>query len=249
MGRPSIGGRPGGPGGMGGGGGGGPRPSPGGGGGAYNANNPPGGAFRAPNGGSAPGEGGGGGGGRRGLGAIASGVRTPNDRYGDGRPPGGRRPEEGGGRYDVGPGPGARGGGYGARGGGGGAFEEGRRGGRGGAPPPSVPTPEAGGRVNNLRYEERDYGEYVSNLRRGVRPGSGPGPGPPGDVVALRNLEDEVERLRTENDLLKRSCQDLLNNFNELSNRLFDVDESLKKVAKVFPSEDEMESLEWLTRR
>jgi len=49
--------------------------------------------------------------------------------------------------------------------------------------------------------------------------------------------------------LLKRSCQDLMNNFNELSNRLFDVDESLKNVAKVFPSEDEMESLEWLLRR
>jgi hypothetical protein len=41
----------------------------------------------------------------------------------------------------------------------------------------------------------------------------------------------------------------MMNNFNELSNRLFDVDECLKKVAKVFPSEDEMESLEWLMRR
>jgi Tfp pilus assembly protein PilO len=65
----------------------------------------------------------------------------------------------------------------------------------------------------------------------------------------MRDLEEEVERLRTENALLKRSCRDMMNNFNELSNRLFDVDECLKKVAKVFPSEDEMESLEWLMRR
>ena len=56
-------------------------------------------------------------------------------------------------------------------------------------------------------------------------------------------LDEEVERLRKENTLLKRSCQDFMNTFNELSNRLFDVDESLKKVAKVFPDEDEMESL------
>jgi hypothetical protein len=79
-------------------------------------------------------------------------------------------------------------------------------------------------------------------------PGMPPGM-PPDAAVAFRDLEGEVERLRTENDLLKRSCRDLMSNFNELSNRLFDVDECLKKVAKVFPSEDEMESLEWLMRR
>jgi len=139
--------------------------------------------------------------------------------------------------------------------------------GRGGPPPPPpFPPPEqggggegggGGGRINNLRYEERDYGEYVTNLRRGAGgggAGGGPKPGmppgmPPDAAVAFRDLEDEVERLRTENDLLKRSCRDLMSNFNELSNRLFDVDECLKKVAKVFPSEDEMESLEWLMRR
>ena len=68
-------------------------------------------------------------------------------------------------------------------------------------------------------------------------------------VAAFRDLEDEVERLRTEIDLPKCSCRELMSNFNELSNRPSDVDESLKKVANVFPSEDEMESLEWLMRR
>ena len=105
--------------------------------------------------------------------------------------------------------------------------------------------------INNLRYEERDYCEYVTNLRRGA---TGPGGGrpppelPPGSSSEYRSIQDEVEQLRKENALLKRSCQDMMNNFNELSNRLFDVDESLKKVAKVFPDEDEMESLEWLLR-
>ena len=94
-----------------------------------------------------------------------------------------------------------------------------------------------------MRYEERDYGEYVTNLRSNSPPGPGGRGGDP------RELQDEVERLRKENQLLKSSCRDLMNAFNELSNRLFDVDESLKKVAKVFPSEDEMESLEWLLRR
>ena len=74
--------------------------------------------------------------------------------------------------------------------------------------------------------------------------------GPPQmDPNELIALNDEVERLRKENAMLKRTCGDLLNNFNELSNRLFDVDESLKKVATVFPSEDEMESLEWLIKK
>mmetsp|Transcript_33274 Transcript_33274/g.56563 ORF Transcript_33274/g.56563 Transcript_33274/m.56563 type:complete len:182 (-) Transcript_33274:194-739(-) len=110
------------------------------------------------------------------------------------------------------------------------------------------------GRPNNLRYEERDYGEYVTNLRNssmGDRPpssryGNAGGMPPPEELAAL---EEELQQLRKENDLLKRSCRDLINNFNELSNRLFDVDESLKKVAKVFPEEEEMDSLEWLLRR
>lgn len=125
---------------------------------------------------------------------------------------------------------------------------------RGGDGPPLPMRPPGGGgvgdddpRINpNLRYEESDYGEYVKRLRRTSSVGPGPLP-PPGG--GMRDLEKEVERLRTENALLKRSCRDMMNNFNELSNRLFDVDECLKKVAKVFPSEDEMESLEWLMRR
>lgn len=127
---------------------------------------------------------------------------------------------------------------------------------RGGDGPPLPMRPPGGGgggdndpRINpNLRYEESDYSEYVKRLRRtsGVVGPPGPLPPPPG---GMRDLEEEVVRLRTENALLKRSCQDMMNNFNELSNRLFDVDECLKKVAKVFPSEDEMESLEWLMRR
>ena len=79
--------------------------------------------------------------------------------------------------------------------------------------------------------------------------GRGPDDGGRGRGEDSFGLEEEVERLRKENALLKRSCQDFMNTFNELSNRLFDVDESLKKVAKVFPDEDEMESLEWLLRR
>jgi predicted nucleic acid-binding Zn-ribbon protein len=70
-----------------------------------------------------------------------------------------------------------------------------------------------------------------------------------GEMMEYHALEEEVQRLRTENALLKRSTQDLMNSMNELSNRLFDVDESLKKVANVFPKEEEMESWEWLLRR
>ena len=40
-----------------------------------------------------------------------------------------------------------------------------------------------------------------------------------------------------------------MNGYNELSNRLFDVDESLKKVARAFLDEEEMESLEWFLWR
>ena len=207
-----------------------------------------------------------GGGGGRGLGAIASGVRTPMDKYG--------RMPEGPPRRPLGGGPGYNGGGFND-------IDGPNRFGRGppnfgpGGPDPRdsfgnnnnngpQQTPLRGpdnirgpdGRpINNLRYEERDYGEYVTNLRRGAAGAGGGGGGgrpppelPPGSGE-YRSIQDEVEQLRKENALLKRSCQDLLNNFNELSNRLFDVDESLKKVAKVFPDEDEMESLEWLLRR
>lgn len=212
--------------------------------GSYSAENPPGGPFTGQN---APGGGG------RGLGAIASGVSTPMDKYGTDRPRSG-----GGYGGDRGPNPNPR-------------FEQRRWAGPSGdatrgsdgynepgpRPDPTGPRPRssAGGRPDQLRYEEADYGEYVTNLRsnsnvgRGGPPGGGGGGGggpPPGE---FRELEEEVDRLRKENAMLKGSCRDLMNNFNELSNRLFNVDESLKKVAKVFPSEDEMESLEWLLRR
>ena len=61
--------------------------------------------------------------------------------------------------------------------------------------------------------------------------------------------EEEAERWRKENALLKRSCRDPMNGYNELSNRLFDVNESLKKVARAFLDEEEMESLEWFLWR
>jgi len=102
-----------------------------------------------------------------------------------------------------------------------------------GMPPPPRPGTEYRGPDGPLRYESRDYGDYV-------RP-------PNGNDYA--ELQDELAELRKENKLLKSSCQDLLNSLNELSNRLFDVDESLKKVAKIFPEEDELNSLEWLLRR
>lgn len=161
----------------------------------------------------------------------------------------------GGPRYGPRAGPGSVGGGIG----GGDTFmaDMRRQLDRGGDGPPLPMRPPGGGgggdndpRINpNLRYEESDYSEYVKRLRRTSGVGPGPGPLPPPLGGGMRDLEEEVERLRTENALLKRSCQELMNNFNELSNRLFDVDECLKKVAKVFPSEDEMESLEWLMRR
>lgn len=65
----------------------------------------------------------------------------------------------------------------------------------------------------------------------------------------IQQLEDEVQRLRTENDMLRRTAKDMSKNWSELSNRLYDVDESLKKVAEVFPSEEELESLDWLLKR
>ena len=243
---------------------------------SYNANNPPGGQFSAPNSGNPPADGAPNPNNQRGgLGAIASGVSTPMDKYGNRRD--NDRPRRPGG-YDVGGGP--RGGdrfggdpnsssvpggldpryddrrssaGIGMQSSGAGMPPRGDDGDIG---QPPRPGPEN----NYLRYEERDYGQYVTNLRqsassRGAAPPP-PGPGitavpvqPSGRDSRYAELQDEVDRLRKENALLKSSCRDFMNNFNELSNRLFDVDESLKKVAKVFPSEDEMESLEWLLRR
>lgn len=203
-----------------------------------------------------PGRGGSGSGQRnpdaRGLGAIASGVSTPMDKYGNPRSP--ERPRRPGGYEEANPGGGGGvGRGYDERGppGPDPRFDE-----RG---PPPGPDPRGGdprggggapgGRPQNLRYEERDYGEYVTNLRSNDRDAAGPRRGGGSGGGDVRDLEEELERLRKENAMLKGSCRDLMNNFNELSNRLFDVDESLKKVAKVFPDEDEMESLEWLLRR
>eukprot|EP00571_Detonula_confervacea_P013149 CAMPEP_0172310344 /NCGR_PEP_ID=MMETSP1058-20130122/11431_1 /TAXON_ID=83371 /ORGANISM="Detonula confervacea, Strain CCMP 353" /LENGTH=385 /DNA_ID=CAMNT_0013023139 /DNA_START=95 /DNA_END=1252 /DNA_ORIENTATION=+ len=222
------------------------------GGGSYNANNPPGGPFNVPNAGNTAGQQRPDARDKRGLGGIAAGVSTPMDKYGNTR-----SPEQSNRRFGAYNEAGMVGGGFNNRGAGPDPrFDE--RGGVGGPGPRGGGFDERGGpprggrgddgRPNNLRYEERDYGEYIGNLRSSTSMGSrdrGP-PGPGGDY---RDLEDEVERLRKENALLKRSCQDFMNNFNELSNRLFDVDETLKKVAKVFPSEDEMESLEWLLRR
>jgi len=203
------------------------------------------------------------GGGGRGLGAIASGVSTPMDRYGNRRGPPDEEPRM------------RSRGGYGERSPN--RFEQRGMGGPppppgmngpgpsfGGPPPPQQRDPRGpppqqqqrgpdprDGRPNNLRYEERDYGEYVTNLRRGQDNNNNDprSSSPPPNSNEYQSLQEEVESLRKENQLLKRSCQDLMNNFNDLSNRLFDVDESLKKVANVFPSEDEMESLEWLLRR
>jgi hypothetical protein len=171
---------------------------------SFSANNPPGG-WDVPNAGSTasqprsrgvdPNV--------RGLGALASGVSTPMDKY----------------NYD---GPRSR-------------------------PMPREPRrpPGPNDRFNdgaNSRYEDGQYERFGPMETMSAR-------GPSFDPNEMRALQEEVERLRKENALLKRSCGDLLNNFNELSNRLFDVDETLKKVAKVFPSEDEMESLEWLLKK
>ena len=62
-----------------------------------------------------------------------------------------------------------------------------------------------------------------------------------------QKLDAEIRKLTGESTNLV--LKNLMGNMNELSNRLFDVDETLKKVASVFPSEDEMESLDWLLRR
>jgi hypothetical protein len=171
---------------------------------SYSANNPPGG-WDVPNAGSTASQP------RsrgvdpniRGLGALASGVSTPMDKY----------------NYD---GPRSR-------------------------PMPREPRRPSGpnSRFNDgpdSRFGDGQYERFGPMETMSAR-------GPPIDPNEMRALQEEVERLRKENALLKRSCGDLLNNFNELSNRLFDVDETLKKVAKVFPSEDEMESLEWLLKK
>lgn len=171
---------------------------------SFSANNPPGG-WDVPNAGSTASQ-------PRsrgvdpnvtGLGALASGVSTPMDKY----------------NYD---GPRSR-------------------------PMPREPRrpPGPNSRFNDgptSRFQDGQYDRFGPMETMSAR-------GPSIDPNEMRALQEEVERLRKENALLKRSCGDLLNNFNELSNRLFDVDESLKKVAKVFPSEEEMESLEWLLKK
>ena len=135
----------------------------------------------------------------RGLGALASGVSTPMDKY----------------NYD---GPRSR-------------------------PMPREPRRPPGPNSRFNEIPDSRFGDAFGPMETVSALGSS------ADLNEIRALQDEVERLRKENAMLKRSCGDLLNNFNELSNRLFDVDESLKKVAKVFPSEDEMESLEWLMKK
>jgi hypothetical protein len=206
---------------------------------SFSANNPPG-AFSVPNAGNTSGERRRGPDGRAGLGALASGVSTPMDKYNFEGP----RSESRGG-YRGGPA--------------GGPNEPMRR-----------PYNERGGYGNNFSREGPMRGDPMrgNGLMREGPPMRGDGPmrgepamgGPPGPRgpmpigpdprdMDIRQMQDEIERLRTENAMLKRSAKDLMNNFNELSNRLFDVDESLKKVANVFPSEEEMESLEWLLKK
>lgn len=170
---------------------------------SFSANNPPGG-WDVPNAGSTASQ-------PRargvdpnvtGLGALASGVSTPMDKY----------------NYD---GPRSR-------------------------PMPREPRRPPG---PNSRFNDGPHSRFQDGYERFGPMETMSARGPSIDPDEMRALQEEVERLRKENALLKRSCGDLLNNFNELSNRLFDVDETLKKVAKVFPSEDEMESIEWLLKK
>ncbi len=171
---------------------------------SFSANNPPGG-WDVPNAGSTASQ-------PRsrgvdpnvtGLGALASGVSTPMDKYNYVGPQSRPMPRE----PRRPPGPNSR-------------FNDGP----------------------NSRFQDDQYDRFGPMETVSARE-------PSIDPNEMLALEEEVDRLRKENALLKRSCGDLLNNFNELSNRLFDVDESLKKVAKVFPSEEEMESLEWLLKK
>lgn len=203
---------------------------------SFSANNPPG-AFSVPNAGNTSGQSRRPeyGNGRTGLGGLASGVSTPNDKYNEGPP---RSQWERGG-YRGGPAGGpnspmmrGRNGGqpnFNDRGGYGNNFRGDMM--RGGGPPPPPPS---------LQRDPRE-------IMGGMPPPRGVGPDP--REMDMLQMQDEIERLRTENAMLKRSAKDLMNSFNELSNRLFDVDESLKKVANVFPSEGELESLEWLLKK
>lgn len=197
---------------------------------SFSANNPPG-AFSVPNAGNTSGQARRGPDGRTGLGGLASGVSTPNDKYNFDGPP----------------------------------RSQWERGGYRGGPAGGPNQPMRGGAVSGgPNFNER--GGYGNNFGRGDLMRGGPpppremmagpsgvpprgGPGPDPRDMDILQMQDEIERLRTENAMLKRSAKDLMNSFNELSNRLFDVDESLKKVANVFPSEGELESLEWLLKR
>lgn len=189
---------------------------------SFSANNPPG-AFSVPNAGNTSGQQRRDG--RTGLGGLASGVSTPNDKYNFDGPP--RSQWERGGY-------------------------------RGAGGPAGAPNfNERGGYGNNFgpgRGEGPMRGDMRGIAPRDPREMMGPGVPPrargpdPRDMDMLQ-MQDEIERLRTENAMLKRTAKDLMNSFNELSNRLFDVDESLKKVANVFPSEVELESLEWLLKK
>lgn len=191
---------------------------------SFSANNPPGGAFAVPNAGNTSGQPRRDG--RTGLGGLASGVSTPNDKYNFDGPP----------------------------------MSQWERGGyRAGGPAGAPNFNERGGYGNNFgpnRGEGPMRGDMRGPIPRDPRemmagPGGAPprGPGPDPREMDMLQMRDEIERLRTENAMLKRSAKDLMNSFNELSNRLFDVDESLKKVANVFPSEGELESLEWLLKK
>lgn len=214
---------------------------------SFSANNPPG-AFSVPNAGNTSGQqqrrdsmG------RTGLGGLASGVSTPNDKYNFDGPPRSQR-ERGGYRGGPAGGPNQpmRGGGpsYNDRGGYGNNFGPGR-----GGEPSMGRDPMRGGAGGGGDPMRGPPPRNPRDMMSGPPPVGPLGPGPDPREMDILQMQDEIERLRTENAMLKRSAKDLMNNFNELSNRLFDVDETLKKVANVFPSEDELESLEWLLKK
>mmetsp|Transcript_34292 Transcript_34292/g.50416 ORF Transcript_34292/g.50416 Transcript_34292/m.50416 type:complete len:256 (-) Transcript_34292:324-1091(-) len=105
--------------------------------------------------------------------------------------------------------------------------------------PPSTQDPEPSGEISDIPSETT-----VSNER-------------------IEELEREVERLRIENEMLKRVTSDLTSNLRELAGLLAEMDdhrmeilesadkfeETLCNAAEVFPDDEELTSYEWLTKR
>ena len=79
----------------------------------------------------------------------------------------------------------------------------------------------------------------------------------------ILELEREVERLSTENKMLKRIANDFVHRFGDLAATLEEIDiqrneiletakkmdKSLGDVADIFPDDDEISSFEWLIER